>query len=209
MVYKCHSSSNLIIVQPTIAHTTMNPLIINQKCKGQQFLHEDDKEVILFHRKQKSQTTEERDDDITLVSYQEPFPQLEDEEDEGFLGQCNISCIDLSTRDYHPEVRNRVALKERDSSGRRVAFHRYDEHIDNLGGKSYVYSIHDREVEEERNSFDVIDRVEEGVSDLQYFFGVLKNELADEAKKRIAQLPINNRKYTESHNCDEWKGERR
>jgi len=118
--------------------------------------------------------------------------ELEDHAEEvGFLGRCNISCIDLSA----PPKPKKKAVKTsppprvgKCSHNRRVVFHKYDELIDDDGKKDYIYSLHDREVEEEDSNFDMIDKVEGAVSDFGYFFSSLTKDLGEEAKARILRL---------------------
>jgi hypothetical protein len=64
-----------------------------------------------------------------------------------------------------------------------VHFHKYDEVIDGRNQTTYVYSLYDVETEKERAEYDVVDDIENVVSDVGYFFQCLKEGLAEEATK--------------------------
>ena len=126
------------------------------------------------------------------------------------LGRCNIHWIDMSAPPApkkkavktSSEIDEVVKLKDpsgrrRCSHNRRVVFHRYDELIDDDGKKDYIYSLHERELEEELASYDVIDRVEAAASDVGYFFSLLRKDLQAEAFNRIGRLRKKERRVEE------------
>lgn len=86
-----------------------------------------------------------------------------------------------------PELQQ-VRQLDKESSKRRVRFHRYDEHIYD-GCKEYVYSLHDREVQAEAEEYDIVDEVEEFVGDVAYFFRCLKDDLHEKAMEKMRQNP--------------------
>lgn len=138
---------------------------------------------------------EKRDDPV------EERPAQEDE-DGGFLGRCNISCVDLSPgTEAIGESGVSAAKKTKEiplNPNRSVMFHRYDEVIDENGGKNYIYSLYDLEEEEERNNRDLANKVEEKISDFGYFFKVLGRDLAGAAAKRKGAEENNPKKKVES-----------
>ena len=64
---------------------------------------------------------------------------------------------------------------------KQVRFHKYD-HVRFLGGDSeYVYSLYDREVEEETTTHDFAEEIGEVVGDVSYFFNCIQQGLQDAA----------------------------
>jgi len=150
-----------------------------------------------------SEEEEEDDQKEEEEDEAEELKQRQDtsESNRGFLGRYNIQWIDLSSP---PAPKKKAVKKKSDktstkpkkkvsggrkcSHNRRVVFHRYDELIDDDGKKDYIFSLHEREVEYEMANYDVIDKVEETVSDVGYFFSLLKTDLQAEAFHRIGRL---------------------
>ena len=159
-----------------------------------------------------------RDDDAEERSDKSEEQECVEEEKQSacnsssFLGRCNIHWIDLTTppapkkkavkRDTDkPKKGSDSSVRRRCSHDRRVVFHRYDELIDDDGKKDYIYSLHEREVEDELANYDVIDRVETAASDVGYFFNLLRKDLQAEAFNRIGRL----RKQKEERGAEEEK----
>ena len=148
-------------------------------------------EVLLFHKEHHEARFVHGDDDASSVVENRDDAALMDqqqreEEDDSFVGRCTITCIDLSTR-CKSTTKKKARIKAPNSPTRRVNFQRYDEVIDDNGIKNYIYSLHDREVEEEIANYDVMDKFEETVSDVGYFFTTLGTGLREEAMKQLGK----------------------
>lgn len=103
-----------------------------------------------------------------------------------FFGRYNITIsneVHVKKKSEKKKQEPIIVKQKPPKEKRNVSFHRYDEIIyDN--GFEYVYSLHDREVEEESNR-DLVDNLEEVMGDVGYFFRCLGTSIHDEALKKI------------------------
>jgi len=169
-----------------------------------------ERELLLVHKQHThTRSRDHHEEIISIVALAEKRDdpveqrQVQEDEDGGFLGRCNISCVDLSPgSEVIGESSVSAAKKTKEiplNPNRSVVFHRYDEVIDENGGKNYIYSLYDLEEEEERINRDLVNKVEEKISDFGYFFKVLGKDLAGAAaKKREGAGQNNHKKKVES-----------
>lgn len=68
-----------------------------------------------------------------------------------------------------------------------VHFYKYDEVIHCTNKTEYVYSLYEKETEQEKAEHDVVDDIEGVVNDVGYFFQCLSEGLQEEASKTLFQ----------------------
>jgi hypothetical protein len=68
-----------------------------------------------------------------------------------------------------------------------VHFYKYDEIIHSSNKTEYVYSLYEKETEQEKAEHDVVDDIEGVVNDVGYFFQCLGKGLQEEASKKLFQ----------------------
>jgi hypothetical protein len=84
-------------------------------------------------------------------------------------------------------IRSRAALQQSQPAPlkKSVHFYKYDEVIDSSNKTEYVYSLYEKETEQEKAEHDVVDDIEGVVNDVGYFFQCLSEGLKEEASKTL------------------------
>lgn len=92
-----------------------------------------------------------------------------------------------------PPIRKNKSAKSRKSDPRSqqntpkksVHFYKYDEVVHSSNKTEYVYSLYEKEIEQEKAERDVVDDIEGVVNDVGYFFQCLSEGLQEEASKKL------------------------
>ena len=94
-----------------------------------------------------------------------------------------------------PKIRkNRSATsKSKDTTSRKkrpkktVTFHKYDKVIYSTNKMEYVFSLYQDEVEREKREYDVVDELENVVSDVGYFFQCLQQGISEDVSSKFGR----------------------
>lgn len=90
-------------------------------------------------------------------------------------------------RSVHSRSAKAIPSQNPNISKKSVHFYKYDEVIHSSNKTEYVYSLYEKETEQEKAEYDVVDDIEGVVSDLGYFFQCLSEGLQEEANKKLFQ----------------------
>ena len=68
-----------------------------------------------------------------------------------------------------------------------MTFHKYDKVIYTSNKMEYVFSLYNVETEREKEEFDVVDELENVVSDVGYFFQCLRQSISEDVSSKFGR----------------------